>query len=111
MKKMKVVNTLRSMTAILLAVVMSLCSVIYAGASGETPLEVTSNLSDLDEWAVSEGGSGTIVENPTNTGDDVAKIAANSTATLTFPATYTGNTLVSADVYFVATEGNVSVSL
>lgn len=111
MKKMKVVNTLRSMTAILLAVVMSLCSVIYAGASGETPLEVTSNLSDLDEWAVSEGGSGTIVENPTNTGDDVAKIAANSTATLTFPATYTGNTLVSADVYFTATEGNVLVSL
>lgn len=111
MKKMKVVNTLRSMTAILLAVVMSLCSVIYAGASGETPLEVTSNLSDLDEWAVSEGGSGTIVENPTNTGDDVAKIAANSTATLTFPATYTGNTLVSADVYFAATEGNVLVSL
>ena len=109
MKKMKVVNTLRSMTAILLAVVMSLCSVIYAGASGETPLEVTSNLSDLDEWAVSEGGSGTIVENPTNTGDDVAKIAANSTATLTFPATYTGNTLVSADVYFLATECNVSV--
>ena len=92
MRKKKMLGKL---TAGMLAVIMVFCSAISVGAADDS----TYDLASLPEWSVSDGGAAVLAQNPTDANDDVAKISANSTATIGFTNEYTGNYLFCAKVY------------